>query len=60
MPASFLSLSKQVQAMNRMQTQGPFDDWVGLLVTTSLNWNAAHGFAPALAPELPPGWARVH
>lgn len=43
-----------------MQTQGPFEDWAGLLVTTSLNWNAAHGFAPALAPELPPGWARVH
>lgn len=39
--------------MNRMQTQGPFEDWVGLLVTTSLNWNAAHGFAPALAPEPP-------
>ena len=49
-PSSFLSLSKHVRVMNHMQTQGPFDDWAGFLVTASLNWNAAHRFAPALAP----------
>ena len=59
-PSSFLSLSKHVRVMNHMQTQDLFDDWAGFLVTTSLNWNAAHRFAPALAPEVPPGWARVH
>lgn len=45
--------------MNHTQTQGPFDGWAGLLVASTLNWNAALRVAPALAQEPtrspPPG-----
>lgn len=58
--SSFLSLSKHVCVMNHTQTQGPLEGRLGFLVTTSLNWNAAHSLAPAPGPGAPRCWARVH